>query len=526
MSTFSSTNKKLINCLYLILIVLFSFFINWKYSRYGVFPIDTFLHYDSAYRILNGEYPIRDYWVVSGIFIDFLQALFFKIFSVNWYAYIIHSSLFNVIISILTFYILIKLNLKKRDAFLYSISFSLLAYPVSGTPFTDLHATFFCVIAIYFTFLAVENPKINLNWILIVLFYFISFFSKQVPAAYLIILNTIIILPYLLVSKNFKPLIVIFFSLSVLLLLTFVVLNILNIDLSLFYIQYIDYPRSIGSERLNFLSVSIKSIFNHYKFILIPVFFLIYLKLKKLLDGKINFFSSEFVNFLIFLSLCLSLFLHQTLTKNQIYIYFLIPLSFAFLHIEIKKLSLRFKNLLIYLIIFLLIFSSTKYHIRFNENRKFHELVNTDISKSVKSITIHNSLRGILWISPIYKGKPEDEIQMLKKIQYKIEANKNEIMVITNYLFLDSITSKNLNSPSRAHTTDGTNIPIPNSKYFDYYKNYFKQKLIKKNIKDVYFIKSENIPNEIFTQFFEKTCYSKFEDDIFIFFRLNQVCLN
>ena len=48
-------HKKKIDYFYIISIIFFSFFINWKYSKYGVFPIDTFLHYDSAYRILNGE---------------------------------------------------------------------------------------------------------------------------------------------------------------------------------------------------------------------------------------------------------------------------------------------------------------------------------------------------------------------------------------------------------------------------------------------------------------------------------------
>ena len=178
MSTYYVSKKKISNYLYPILIVFFSFFVNWNYSKYGVFPIDTFLHYDSAYRILNGEYPIRDFWIVSGIFVDFLQALFFKLFNINWYAYIIHSSIFNVIISFFTFHILIKKKLKKEYAFFYSISFALLAYPVSGTPFVDLHATFFSVLAIYFTFLAIEKPTINLNWFLIFLFYFFSFLSK------------------------------------------------------------------------------------------------------------------------------------------------------------------------------------------------------------------------------------------------------------------------------------------------------------------------------------------------------------
>ena len=58
------------------IIILCSFFINFYYASIGAFPIDTFLHYDSAYRILNKEYPIRDFWVVSGFTIDFFQAFF------------------------------------------------------------------------------------------------------------------------------------------------------------------------------------------------------------------------------------------------------------------------------------------------------------------------------------------------------------------------------------------------------------------------------------------------------------------
>ena len=183
--------KKIINHSYLILIIFFSFCINWKYSKYGVFPIDSFLHYDSAYRILNGEYPIKDFWIVSGITVDFLQALFFKIFGVNFHSYILHSSLFNVLISVLTFQVLVKLNLKRFFAFFFALSFATLAYPVSGTPFVDLHATFFSICAVYFTFLALKKPKKHLNWFLIVTFYFLAFFSKQVPTTYIILSNIV-----------------------------------------------------------------------------------------------------------------------------------------------------------------------------------------------------------------------------------------------------------------------------------------------------------------------------------------------
>ena len=67
------------NLFYLFILSLFSFFINYYYSKLGSFPIDTFLHYDSSYRILNGELPIRDYWIVSGLIVDLIQSFFLSV---------------------------------------------------------------------------------------------------------------------------------------------------------------------------------------------------------------------------------------------------------------------------------------------------------------------------------------------------------------------------------------------------------------------------------------------------------------
>ena len=127
----------------LIPISFYSFFINFYYANLGVFPIDTFLHYDSSYRILKGEYPLKDYWIVSGLSIDAMQAFFFKILGINWVSYIIHSSLFNSIIAILTFYFFLSLEINEIKSFIYTVSFSTLSYTISGTPFVDQHATFF-----------------------------------------------------------------------------------------------------------------------------------------------------------------------------------------------------------------------------------------------------------------------------------------------------------------------------------------------------------------------------------------------
>ena len=65
-------NNGLINkdILYFLIISIVAFAANFYYANSGVFPIDTFLHYDSAYKILNSEFPIRDYWIVSGVFVE------------------------------------------------------------------------------------------------------------------------------------------------------------------------------------------------------------------------------------------------------------------------------------------------------------------------------------------------------------------------------------------------------------------------------------------------------------------------
>ena len=513
--------------IYVVFVIIFAFLINWNYSKYGVYPIDTFLHYDSAYRILNGEYPIRDYWIVSGIFVDFLQAFFFKIFGVNWYAYIFHSSILNAIFAILTFYTLITLGLQKKSAFFYSISFAILAYPVSGTPFVDLHATFFCLVAVYFTFFAIRKPEKKINWFLVVLFYFFAFFCKQVPAAYIIFLNTIIIFPYLLLNKKIKSLKIISYSVLFCLILVFFLFYVLNINIYDFYIQYLDYPQSIGSERFSILKEStLIGFFNTYKFILIPLISLFYIHVREIYKKKTKFNSSQFINFLIFFTFCVGLLLHQLLTKNQIYIYFLIPITFALLQIEIQKLNFKNKNKLIYLLLFLVIFSTIKYHIRFNENRKFHELTNIDISQSIKSEELHHDLAGIHWISPSYIGKPKDEIKLLKRIINDIDNKNNKIMLITHYLFLDSITIKKLNYPSRTTTNDGASIPDFKNKHFNYYKNFLRKKIKKTGIREVYFIKKENLEIKNFTDFFERKCYSKNVDEVFIIYKINQKCLD
>ena len=67
----------LLNFILIIIITIFSFFINFYYANIGLYPIDTFSFFDSGYNVLNGYHPIKDYWVISGILVDYIQGFFF-----------------------------------------------------------------------------------------------------------------------------------------------------------------------------------------------------------------------------------------------------------------------------------------------------------------------------------------------------------------------------------------------------------------------------------------------------------------
>ena len=65
--------------IYIILLTLVSFSINLYYSYIGVLPVDSFSTFNSGYDILNGSLPFKDFWLIKGLVLDVLQALFFKI---------------------------------------------------------------------------------------------------------------------------------------------------------------------------------------------------------------------------------------------------------------------------------------------------------------------------------------------------------------------------------------------------------------------------------------------------------------
>ena len=508
MANYKIKNNSFLENFYLFLIFFISYYINFYYANKGVFPLDTFLHFDSSFRILNNELPVRDFFIVHGIFIDYLQALFFKVFNSDWQSYLIHSSLMNSIISIFTFYIFRLLDVNKHITFVFCIFIGILAYPSSGTPFLDHHSTFLSLIGIYFFILALKK---NLIYCFFLPYIFgFAFLSKQVPAAYIIICISFVLILCAFIKKNMKFVIYPFFgSISFLLILAiFFILQ--SIEVSLFFKQYILFPLSIGSERYINLGPNIFGLANHFKFILLSFIPFIYFFIECLKKRTDFFRNDNFYILLIIFLFSISLIFHQILTKNQTFIFFLIPLNFIFGIYFLNKLSIKNKNIIFSIIILLNVFVTSKYHLRFNEDRKFHELKNINFNKSVPAQFIDNRLKNLNWISPNFKD-PIQEINLIKFGIKTFENDGNNIMLITNYLFLDTIIEKNLNSTSR--TFDPISFPDKNNKYYGIYRKMFINRLKNKEIRNIYLfygfpVREDQISRYV-THYLSQDCFKK-----------------
>ena len=151
-----------------------------------------------------------------------------------------------------------------------------------------------------------------------------------------------------------------------------------SINFEEFFSQYILFAKSVGSYRFSLFNLSLHDI-DEYKFLLFNlifvVIFLIY-SFKKNNKKSIIILSGVFLINVI-------LILHQKLTFNQNYIFFLIPLTMSFIHLNYEKYFPKKKFILLTLILICLL-GSIKYHLRFNEGRKFHELNYANIQLHVK----------------------------------------------------------------------------------------------------------------------------------------------
>ena len=238
-----------------------------------------------------------------------------------------------------------------------------------------------------------------------------------------------------------------------------------QVSLDSFLTQYIFYPLTIGDERIENFEFNLDNIFFQFKFIYLALFALIlilFLELKK----KI-FFENLLILTTAIITVLILIY-SQIITKNQILIFFLIPWCLSLTHIFIQ--DLRNDKILIFLLISLLSFTTVKYHIRFNENKKFMELENIDLGKAVNAKIMDPSLEGLMWIHKRYANRPEYELSKLIEIKDIISKDLNNKIIISDYQFLSYVTGNKNFAPNKWF--DRLSVPRKENDFYKKYENF------------------------------------------------------
>lgn len=495
---FRKFNNKSIKYLSVFTLFFFAFFINQFYGNQGLFPHDSASHFDSAFRILEGQHPVKDFWIISGFIIDYLQSFLFLIFGTSWQVYVAHASLFNGLLTIFLLFFFQAIGLSFFYSLIICFSFSILAYPSSGTPFVDHHSSFFSLIAFICLILAIRGEK-NFFWVLIPIFLTLAILSKAVPAIYFIITFLIILGVHISIQKNFTAIKYLLLGILTSLGSLFLILILNKINIYELIVQNFIYPSTIGSQRYeNFLNADLIKIIFQYKFIFLFDVILLFLLFLERNNKKKNYSIEEIS---IFILSTLIFIFHQALTKNQIFINFLIPLQIGYILLFLKN-----KKILTYLLIFTLLVLTYKYHVRFNHERKFHELRNVNLEKAIPAEKINEKLKGLKWITPQFPTDPSKEIENIIEIRNILEKEDNFILM-SNYTFFSTILGKKTNLPTRWFTFDGTDFPRKNNKYKKRYISLFK-KIIKENNIDKIFVIEPVTLKEVY-DYVDKKCFKE-----------------
>ena len=466
----------------IILLGIFSFLINYHYGFVGIMPMDNTVLYNGGYKVLNGYIPFTDYWLVTGPLLDYLNAFFFLINGVSWKTFIIHSSIFNLLAAVASYLLFINLGLSRVYSSLYSALISILFYPVVGTPFVDHHSTFFLMMAFYGFILAV-NKENNFYFLLIPFLFCLSFLSKQTPAVYGLISIIGLMAIYCMYKKKYFKKILIFSIFGTLFsfLFLFIFFYLTNINFSNFFDQYILFASSIGDFRFSNYNFSFIDIIIKFKLLNIFIVILFISLIKMWISKKKE--KKVILTILTVIFYSFTLIFHQYYTLNQNYIFFLIPFLCGIIHVFNEKIFDK-KYILIFSIA-LCIFSVTKYHLRFNEHRKFNELEKADLSKAVNAGLLSNKLNGLKWITYIHPENPEKEINNLKEIIDILSQDSSKKTLITNYQFIASILNVHDNSPNQWHHPS-VSFPLKNNEFFKKYKIFFIDNLKKNKVDFIY----------------------------------------
>ncbi|MBN1913473.1 MAG: hypothetical protein JW788_03640 [Candidatus Omnitrophica bacterium] len=169
-------------------VFIFAVSICLYYGKRGINPMDHFIVFDGAWRVLCGQIPLRDFNTPNGIVPILLQALFFKLFGINWFVYCLSAALFNGLFSLCVFFVLRLLNASRAISLFYSLLSGIIFYPPVGVPFMEQHSFFFILLALAVALVSgrakANGRSLYLAWFFVPFIFSLAYFSKQIPAVF------------------------------------------------------------------------------------------------------------------------------------------------------------------------------------------------------------------------------------------------------------------------------------------------------------------------------------------------------
>lgn len=249
--------EKIVEVIAFLALILFAYLLTIKSGERGFFPFDQSIVFDGGYRILQGQVPYKDFLIPFGPIVFWLQALFFKLLGVNYFAYLVHAALANVLATICSVLLLrILFPSQKLLSFIGGLLTAVWFYPIFGTPWFEQTAFLFSLLSLLGITAAAFLPdltptKTNLLHFLAGVCALLDFLSKQNAGLYIIPVYFILILTAHLpnIKSIFRNTVVFTLGFGVALLL-FALWLITFSDLDNFYQHFYVIPSNLGLGRL------------------------------------------------------------------------------------------------------------------------------------------------------------------------------------------------------------------------------------------------------------------------------------
>ena len=272
------------------------------------------------------------------------------------------------------------------------------------------------------------------------------------------------------------------------LLIFFTLLQVGQIKFLSFWEQYILFPKSLGSTRLEWVfPLEFQRVIWRFKLIHLSILILLIVLIKNTYRKFKNLIEKETLIILSLISSAFALIFHQLMTINAIFIYFAIPIFAGFSH-TLGKNYFNNKNFVAYFLIILTLSSTLYYHQNYVSNRRFMDLEKVNLNKSIDGQQLNEMFKNIKWINIFYPENPKDEIIKLKNAIEVIKNDNRKKIIITDYQFISVLLSIYDFSPTR-FWYQHHGYPSIENKYFKNWKFFFKNKLKENEIEIIYMIK-------------------------------------